>query len=109
MAKKRKVTQGHKEWIYGDKVRDDEKRIPQIQKAVSEAIKGFGPKSYHRFDPAARFARKMRAKAARLRENFNLNLIDAMCWGVGSGHRWCMVRRYEAAAAAAERFCRSRR
>lgn len=107
MVKKKHVdSPGWLDWKFSGRLRDDAKRLPQIEKAVSEAIKGLGPKSYHRYDPALRFARRMRAAAARLRGDGQRDLIDALCMGVGSGHRWTMVRRYEAAAKAAERFCR---
>ncbi len=106
--KKRKESPGYTDWKFAGRVRDDEKRLPQIQKAVSEAIKNFGPRTFHRYDPAKKFARKMRAAAARLRGDDYRTLVDAMCMGVGSGHRWAMVRRYEAAAIAAERFCTAR-
>jgi len=109
MAKtKRADSLGWLDWKFAGNVRDDAKRLPQIEKAVSEAIKGFGPRTFHRYDPAKKFARKMRAAAARLRHDDQRNAIDAMCMGVGSGHRWAMVRRYEAAAKAAERFCTAR-
>ncbi len=104
--KKRPDSPGWLDWKFSGNVRDDAKRIPQVEKAVSEAIKNLGPKTYHRYDKALKFARKMRAKANRLRNDPERNAIDALCMGVGSGHRWAMVRRYEAAAKAAERFCR---
>jgi len=102
------MTAGEQDWIFGGRPRNQD-RVGQIQARVSEAIKGFGPKSYHRFDKAAAFARKMRAKASRLRNDRQHGIIDAMCFGFGSGHRREMIRRYEAAAMAAERFCRRRR
>lgn len=108
-TKKRKESPGYTDWKFAGRVRDDARRVPQVEKAVSEAIKGLGPETYHRYDKALKFARKMRAKAARLRGDGYRTLVDAMCMGVGSGHRWSMVRRYEAAAKAAERFCRRRR
>ncbi len=109
MAKKKRAdTPGWLDWKFAGNVRDDARRIPQIEKAVSEAIKAIGPRTFHRYDPAKRFARKMRAKAERLRHDPERIFLDAMCMGVGSGHRWSMVRRYEAAAKAAERFCTSR-
>lgn len=109
MAKtKRKESPGYTDWKFSGRVRDDEKRLPQIQKAVSEAIKNLGPRTFHRYDKAKQFARKMRIHAWRLRGDESQDFIDAMSMGVGSGHRWVMVRRYEAAAIAAERFCTAR-
>jgi hypothetical protein len=104
--KKRPDSPGWLDWKFAGNVRDDAKRLPQIQKAVSEAIKNLGPRTFHRYDKAKKFARKMRIHAWRLRGDESQDFIDAM--GVGSGHRWVMVRRYEAAAIAAERFCTSR-
>lgn len=106
--KKRPDSPGWLDWKFAGNVRDDAKRVPQVEKAVSEAIKNLGPRTYHRYDKALKFARKMRAKANRLRNDDGQNFIDAMSMGVGSGHRWVMVRRYEAAAKAAERFCTKR-
>lgn len=107
MAKKKRVeSPGYIDWKFGGNVRDDAKRVPQVAKAVSEAIKGFGPRTWDRRGPARKFAAKMRAKANRLRNHLGAIFIEAMCAGVGSGHRWSMIHRYEAAALAAERFCR---
>lgn len=109
MSKSKKpMTAGFKSWIFGDRLRDEEGRKAQVQTAVSEAIKCLGPRTYHRYDKAKAFARRMRVKADRLRFDDKATLIDAMCMGVNSGHRWVMVRRYEAAAIAAERFCTAR-
>jgi hypothetical protein len=104
--KKRPESPGYLDWKFGGNIRDDAKRIPQIQKAVSECFKAMRPGRHWRYDPAVKFARKMRAAAERLRNDRHRTVIDHMCMGVGSGHRWAMVRRYEAAAIAAERFCR---
>lgn len=105
--RKRPMTERERDWIFGGKPRSKD-RVAEIQERVSEAIKSYGPRTYHRYDPALRFARRMRAKAARLRGDGFRDLVDAMCWGVGSGHRREMIKRYEAAAIAAERFCRRR-
>ncbi len=107
MSKKRKESPGFTDWKFGGKIRS-EARVDQVAKRVSEVIKGYGPRTYHRYDPAMKFARKMRAAAARLRGDRRRDVIDAICMGVGSGHRWAMIRRYEAAAKAAERFCTTR-
>ena len=106
--KKRPDSPGWLDWKFAGNVRDDAKRVPQVEKAVSEAIKNLGPRTYHRYDKALKFARKMRVKANRLRNHLGAIFIDAMCAGVGSGHRWAMIHRYEAAAKAAERFCTRR-
>ena len=106
--KKRKESPGYTDWKFAGNVRDDAKRVPQVEKAVSEAIKGLGPRTYHRYDKALKFARKMRAKANHLRTAPHFIMVDALCMGVGSGHRWAMIHRYEAAAKAAERFCTAR-
>ena len=103
--KKRKESPGYTDWKFGGNIRD-EGRVDQVAKRVSECIKNFGPRTWDRRGPARKFAVKMRAAAYRLRHDDKRNMIDAMCMGVGSGHRWAMVRRYEAAALAAERFCR---
>lgn len=88
MPKKKRVeSPGWLDWKFSGNVRDDAKRLPQIQKAVSEAIKNLGPRTYHRYDKAQKFARKMRAKANGLRFHAGRDAIDALCMGVGSGHR----------------------
>jgi hypothetical protein len=87
-------------------------------KATSEAIKNLGPRTYHRYDKAKLFARKMRLHAARIREwgckqpgkrnDIPRRVLNAICWGCGDEHNRRMIAKYEEAAKAAERFCTSR-
>ncbi len=93
-------------------------KIETIQHRVSDAIKMHG--RFARYNVAKKFARRMRENAARVREFGCMRggemgegqkvlgraIINAMCWGVGDEHNVRMIRRYEAAAEAAERFMR---
>ncbi len=92
--------------------------MKDIGKSVSESIKALGPRTYHRYDRAKAFAKKMRAAAARVREwgtgghandgRLNRSVVNAMCFGCGDEWNVRMIRQYEAAAKAAERFCTAR-
>lgn len=83
-----------------------------IAAAVSAAIKTHS--KYVRQDVARKFARKMRAHAERIRTwgtgghandgRLTRSIVNAMCWGVGDEHNVKMIRRYEEAAKAADRF-----
>lgn len=98
------------------KARNNDPRLAAIEKRVSDIIKAY-PR-YQRYDVAKKFARKMRAHIARVddmgagnppgdgQKILGRQIINAMSWGVGAAHDYRTMRRYEAAARAAERFCR---
>ena len=82
-------------------------------KAVSEAIKGMN--RWRRPDAGRAFARKMRAHADRIRDwgcklpggknaAIPRDIMNALCMGCGDDHNRRMIKKYEAAAKAAERF-----
>lgn len=89
-----------------------------VSKAVSESIKSLGPRTYHRYDRALAFARKMQANANRVRKwgtgghaddgRICREVVNAMSFGCGDEWNQRMIRQYEAAAKAALRFCTSR-
>ncbi len=105
---------GYAEWTFGKGVRSLT-RADDIAKKVSESLKGIYSK-YERFEKARKFARRMRERAEYIREygcrvpgqqNFiPRRMMAALCMGVGDGNNRVMIQRYEAAAKAAERFCR---
>lgn len=98
------------------KAKNDDPRLALIEKRVSDAIKMYG--RWQRHDVAKKFARKMREQIARIQRYgagnpigegqrvLGREIINALTWGVGAAHENRMMRRYEAAARAAERFCR---
>ncbi len=107
---------GYAEWTFGKTVRSlDTKRYETL---VSNALKGIYSK-YERFEKARAFAKRMRERASLVRREgchlaglpqyptrLGREIVAAMSWGVGDGHNRVMIMRYEAAAKAAERFCR---
>jgi hypothetical protein len=121
MARKRRtfkeaVTKdaGYAHWVFGDNVRDVN-RDAAVAKLVSSALKNVWNK-WDRRKKAQAFAKRMwaaywRVKDYGCRKPGSANIIprdvlNAMCWGVSSGHSTVMIQRYKAAAQAAERFCR---
>jgi hypothetical protein len=124
MARKRKTFKeavktdaGYASWMFGDNVRDVDHDVV-IAKRVSEALKNVS--QWTRREAARKFANRMWNAAARVREEgchkagmpyparLPRAVINAMCWGVSDGHAIVMIKRYEAAAKAAERFCKAR-
>ena len=92
--------------------------MENIGKTVSESIKALGPRTFHRYDRAKAFAKKMRAAAERVKVwgtgghandgRLSRSIVNAMCFGCGDEWNQRMIREYEAAAKAAERFCTAR-
>lgn len=92
--------------------------MENIGKTVSESIKALGPRTFHRYDRAKAFARKMRAAAERVKAwgtgghdndgRLNRSIVNAMSFGCADEWNLRMIAQYEAAAKAAERFCTRR-